>query len=268
MRDVKLLHPRLQSIIEQLKLACEKEGLPLLITETLRTVQEQDDLYAQGRTKPGNIVTNATGKSMLSQHQWGIAFDFCRNIKGKEYDDKDKFFEKVAALGKKLGLGWGGDWISFVDKPHLYLPDWGKTPATLKEKYGTLEKFKKTWSSYNPNTGGVSIVPIKDFQLAAIADGYTFPKYGADGYWGDETKAVAKKAIVKKFSPMKYQELAIIVQSAVGTDMDGWCGDKTKSAIQKFQKANGLVADGVVGIKTWMKLMGVTDVTVKQTDID
>ncbi len=56
--------------------ACATEGISVAIGETLRTVAEQDALYAQGRTKPGNKVTNARGSSYSSQHQWGIAFDF------------------------------------------------------------------------------------------------------------------------------------------------------------------------------------------------
>lgn len=36
--------------------------------------------------------------------------------------------------------------------------------------------------------------------------------------------------------------------------IDGKMGDKTKTAIKEFQKANGLVVDGKVGCKTWSKL--------------
>ncbi|MGN7308723.1 M15 family metallopeptidase, partial [Bacillus subtilis] len=36
-------------------------GIPIVITQGLRTVAEQDALYAQGRSKPGKVVTNARG---------------------------------------------------------------------------------------------------------------------------------------------------------------------------------------------------------------
>ena len=42
------------------------------------------------------------------------------------YYDKDGFFSKVGAIGKSIGLEWGGDWKTPVDKPHFQLPDWGK----------------------------------------------------------------------------------------------------------------------------------------------
>ena len=47
---------------------------------------------------------------------------------------------------KKVGLAWGGDWVSPVDTPHFYLGKWGDTPAKLKSTYGTFKKFKKTWT--------------------------------------------------------------------------------------------------------------------------
>ena len=74
MRDIALCHPRMQKIAAQWITACKAEGINVAISETLRTAAEQDALYAKGRTKPGNIVTNAKGSSYRSQHQWGIAF--------------------------------------------------------------------------------------------------------------------------------------------------------------------------------------------------
>lgn len=143
-RDITQLHPTLQIKIAELKKLCEQQGLSLGIGECFRTVAEQDSLYAQGRTKAGKIVTNAKGSSYSSQHQWGIAFDFFKNVKGQEYSDT-AFFEKVASLAKSIGLAWGGDWKSFVDKPHLYLPEWGDSTTKLKKQYGTPDKFKATW---------------------------------------------------------------------------------------------------------------------------
>lgn len=150
-RDITQLHPRLQANIAELKKMCAAKGLQLGIGECLRSVAEQDALYAQGRTTGGNIVTNAKGSSYQSQHQWGIAFDFFKNIKGQEYNDS-AFFAEVAKLAKSLGLAWGGDWTGFVDKPHLYLPDWGSDTTKLKSTYGTFDNFKATWNNVETDT--------------------------------------------------------------------------------------------------------------------
>ena len=59
MRDITLCHPRLQKIAAELIQKCAEQGLKIKIGETFRTVAEQDALYAQGRTKPGNKVTRS-----------------------------------------------------------------------------------------------------------------------------------------------------------------------------------------------------------------
>ena len=65
---------------------------------------------------------------------------------------------------------------------------------------------------------------VLEWQKAAIADGYTFPKYGADGQWGSECENVAKKAIVKKRIVYMNRNLTKIVQKAVGAEADGKFG--------------------------------------------
>lgn len=98
---------------------------------------------------------------------------------------------------------------------------------------------------------------VLKWQLAAIADGFKFQKYGADGKWGKECESVAKKAICKKRLTYKYKNLTKIVQKAVGVKADGKFGKDTKAAVIKWQKLMGLYADGAVGIETWKKILGV-----------
>ena len=155
MRDVKQLHPELQKKVEQLKTLCAQNGITIGISECVRTVEEQDALYAKGRTTGGSIVTNCKGSSYSSMHQWGVAFDFylIMDVDGDGKTSDDAFndatglFEKVGKLGQSIGLEWGGSWKSIVDKPHFQLPDWGSTATKLKQSYGTPDKFMATWKT-------------------------------------------------------------------------------------------------------------------------
>jgi peptidoglycan LD-endopeptidase CwlK len=97
-------------------------GIEIKVICGLRTYSEQDALFAQGRTRPGPRVTNAKGGE--SNHNFGIAFDV-GVFTGRNYLPTCPAYDVVGALGKEMGLEWGGDWTSLVDKPHFELrPSW------------------------------------------------------------------------------------------------------------------------------------------------
>lgn len=155
MRDITLCHPRLQKLAAQLVDECSKQGLKISIGETLRTVAEQDALYAKGRTKPGSIVTNAKGSTYSSYHQWGTAFDIYRNDGQGAYNESGQFFDRVGSIGVGIGLEWGGNWKSIVDKPHFQLPDWGSSTAGIKALYANPEEFMRTWEPKETRIGWI-----------------------------------------------------------------------------------------------------------------
>lgn len=96
-------------------------GVHPFVDEGLRSFERSDALYAQGRTKPGNIVTNAKGGSSL--HNYGLALDFHLQVNGKDVWPNnfraDKNWMKVVEIFKKHGFTWGGDFRSIVDAPHF-----------------------------------------------------------------------------------------------------------------------------------------------------
>jgi peptidoglycan L-alanyl-D-glutamate endopeptidase CwlK len=139
-KEISLLHPKLREKCDLLVSECRKQGINIIITQTLRTKAEQDAIYAQGRTAPGKIVTQV--KFPNSMHCWGVAFDIAVKIGNKVTLDASHY-KKVGPIGQKLGLEWGGGWKEFKDYPHFQLP--GMSVATLKLKYGTPEKFIASW---------------------------------------------------------------------------------------------------------------------------
>lgn len=123
-KNVATLHTRAQTLARQFlrevssSAALNAQGITVKIISGTRTYQEQSEFYAQGRSKPGRIVTNAApGRS---NHNFGIAWDVGL-FRGTDYLDESQLYDTVGAIRKNLGLEWGGDWTSIIDKPHFQL---------------------------------------------------------------------------------------------------------------------------------------------------
>lgn len=131
---VNKLHPKIKNEVRLLIEQAESKlpNTAIRIVQGLRTFAEQDALYAQGRTKPGNKVTNSKGGQ--SYHNYGLAIDFALvydlNKDGKyetlswdRLKDMDKDGEadwmEVVDTFEKAGYTWGGRWHSIPDAPHF-----------------------------------------------------------------------------------------------------------------------------------------------------
>lgn len=120
-RKIEDLHPKVQPLARKLIEVCAAEGIKIQVTATLRDFEYQNSLYAQGRTKPGPIVTNAKGGQSL--HNYGVAFDVVPVRDGKAVwgttGADGALWRRIGVLGASLGLEWGGDWKSLKDLPHF-----------------------------------------------------------------------------------------------------------------------------------------------------
>ena len=116
------LLPHVRPYARALYFKARDNGIQLNVISGTRTFEEQDALYAQGRSTDGNIVTNARGG--YSNHNFGIAFDI-GVFSGNRYLQESPLYKAVGALGMELGLEWGGNWKTIVDQPHFQLrPAW------------------------------------------------------------------------------------------------------------------------------------------------
>jgi peptidoglycan L-alanyl-D-glutamate endopeptidase CwlK len=123
------LAPKMQQKLLVFLEAAAADGVELRIVQALRTWAEQDALFAQGRTKPGDIVTNARGGQ--SFHNFGVAADLAPVIDGtvdKVKSWKEKLFVPYKEWATKAGLEWGGNW-KHIDLPHVQLPRLGNKPS-------------------------------------------------------------------------------------------------------------------------------------------
>jgi peptidoglycan L-alanyl-D-glutamate endopeptidase CwlK len=120
-RKVSDLVPAAQHACDEWLALCRSNGLDILITCTYRSPEEQNELYAYGRTKPGPKRTNARGGQ--SAHQWRTAIDFCVMVNGKPDWDDLALYKKAGALAKQVGFEYAGEWRSFREFCHIQLPN-------------------------------------------------------------------------------------------------------------------------------------------------
>ena len=128
-RDLKDLLPVVATKAAAFIAACKAAGIDVLITSTLRDGESQTALYAQGRTAPGHIVTNA--KAGQSWHNWACAFDFVPIVNGKAMWNDTMTFERCGKIAESVGLEWAGRWSSFKELAHCQYTG-GLTLADLR----------------------------------------------------------------------------------------------------------------------------------------
>jgi peptidoglycan L-alanyl-D-glutamate endopeptidase CwlK len=151
-KNIATLHSRVQPYARALIEQAAGQGIVIKVISGMRSFAEQDELFAQGRTKPGKIVTNARGGR--SNHNFGIAFDVgvfkgsTDPEKAKTYVPDSPLYKVVGSIGMNLGLEWGGNWKTIVDQPHHQLrPDWaGNIPE--KDMLAELRKRKAAGRDY------------------------------------------------------------------------------------------------------------------------
>lgn len=127
--QINKLHPSVRdevtAIIKECDIALTGRA-KVRVTQGLRTFDEQDALYQQGRTKSGKKVTNAKGGQ--SVHNYGFAVDICLIIDDKiaswdtkkDWDnDKISDWDECVKIFLKHGWSWGGNWETFKDMPHF-----------------------------------------------------------------------------------------------------------------------------------------------------
>jgi peptidoglycan L-alanyl-D-glutamate endopeptidase CwlK len=146
-REIKHLHPDVQVMYNKFFDRCRrdpwmlKNGITVLLICTYRSNEEQAKLYAQGRTTPGRIVTNA--KPGKSKHNttlpdgtpaalafdvvplrngkpvWGTAGNGIDNDETDDERDDLEVWQRVGEHGEAVGLSWAGRWTSFREYPHM-----------------------------------------------------------------------------------------------------------------------------------------------------
>ena len=180
-RDLSELTAAAQTACRLLFQECYKAGIKnIFITETYRSPARQKYLYAQGRTRPGKVVT----WTLNSNHASRLAWDIAVGPPAALYDLAT--LNKVGAIARKLGITWGGDWPRNIDRPHFEVKsNWrmpkgykleGRVivPSNSKLKVQLIVKDKKEEKAvsnvWNPGSPAIR-TETEDFLAKAVKDG-------------------------------------------------------------------------------------------------
>ena len=137
--NIRTLAVRSQGPAREFLERVHRAGIGARIISGTRTYAMQNALYRQGRFgNSGPIVTNARGGQ--SNHNFGIAWDIGIFTAAGGYIQVGAAYDEAAQAGMSDELEWGGDWTTFVDKPHYQL----KLPfsiAQIRTRFETGENF-------------------------------------------------------------------------------------------------------------------------------
>lgn len=101
-REISDLRPDVAANVRIFISMMKDKGFPVGISSTFRNDEQQAYLYAQGRTRPGQIVT---GSPVTTFHGAKLAFDIFQNIKGKEWNDP-KFWAAAREILTAMGFSF------------------------------------------------------------------------------------------------------------------------------------------------------------------
>lgn len=113
---------KLEAFLGAAEQAMAKHGVRVEVLSGTRTWAAQSALYAQGRSKPGPIVTNA--KAGSSWHQYGLAIDLGLFRGGVYLDEAEpklaaKLYAELGKIAAGMDIEWAGTWRSFPEGPHF-----------------------------------------------------------------------------------------------------------------------------------------------------
>lgn len=128
-RKIEDLHPTVAVLCRKWLAECQAQGIPVLITSTYRDAEYQNSLYAEGRARPGRIVTNA--RAGQSFHNYRMAFDFVPLVAQAPAWNDMALITRCGEIGEKVGLQWAGRWKHMREYLHLQFTG-GLTLADLQ----------------------------------------------------------------------------------------------------------------------------------------
>lgn len=199
-KDVDLLEPGFRTKVDAVIAAAKSAGIELVITETYRSSERQQQLFAEGKTR----------LKVVGVHHYGLACDFARMIDGKLSWGGDWTF--LCQLAAANGVIAGGDWGE-PNKPHTFR-DWDHLQGITLAQQTAL--FAGTWYPGGDSIGTAAPIPsmapaksmlggLTPAQAAALA---VFDKVNAESFsgWFLRSSGMAFMEVESSFDPQAFRK--------------------------------------------------------------
>ncbi len=149
------VHPVLAARIHIVAEQMVAKGIEIRVVQGLRTKEQQDALYAQGRTAPGSIVTEVRGG--YSMHNYGLAVDVVPGLSGAtpwapNWNERDSVFVEMIDLCEAQGLIAGARWTTLPDFDHFQMPGIPVSPTSDMLTCLTAGGCSAVWKQFIPVT--------------------------------------------------------------------------------------------------------------------
>jgi len=140
---LQMLEAATRARVQRFLRMAQERGFHLKVTEGFRTWERQEELYAQGRTKRGKVVTWARGGH--SWHNYGRAIDVAFIENGKLTWEGN--WNELGPIGEAAGLEWGGRWKGKkCDTDHFQFTN-GMTIQQAMELRAKQDDYEEDWQA-------------------------------------------------------------------------------------------------------------------------
>lgn len=140
------LDPQFETQINEILTSLQKRGLRARLAEGYRSPEKQEEYYAQGRTRPGPIITYARGTT--GKHPRGVAADIdLIDESGRPLPSNRPEWKVLGEEAGRRGLTWGGSWRKLKDLRHIESTRGGRMASSQLPR-DDLEQYLEPLESY------------------------------------------------------------------------------------------------------------------------
>lgn len=216
---------------------------------------------------------------LIEQYRNKMSFPIFYDVEENSIEDYvdetvPAFTEELKKAGYNVGVYATGYWfthcLQYVAIDYMWVAYWGKNngdvPSNPPEWYDVWQ-YTSVGSVDGIGSGGVDCDILKNTEMTALINGGGDDSKDdgddeKDDDKGGDTVKVELNVLRKGDTGNQVETLQILLnafgfrdQNGKLLNVDSIFGSKTEYAVKSYQRARGLGVDGIVGVKTWSRIL-------------